>query len=190
MKESLFFFETFALLFFQTLRGKDLQYFCRHGYGKLVRKSLYMFRRRFLQIKFSGRLINFSSIPEIQQKFFRVLTRKFRQGCQNCIIHVHRNIFRKVVFLSSSSKFFFVVFGIWAENLWILREDFLLPLSKLHTPLLKNRFWWKKNFVQKTVNSISSKFGRVFLIVANEVTTGLSKLRCFCSNDHFNKKVF
>ena len=48
----------------------------------------------------------------------------------------------------------------------------------------------KKKFVQKIVNSISSTFGRVFPIFANELTTGLSKLRCFCSNDHFNKEVF
>ena len=83
-----------------------------------------------------------------------------------------------------------MVFGIWAANLWTFREKFLLALSKLQSPLLRNRFWWKKNFVQKIVNSISSKFGRVFLIFANEVTTGLSRLRCFCSNDHFNKEVF
>ena len=52
--------------------------------------------------KFFGRLISFSSFPEIQQNFFRVLTRKNRQGCHNCIIHVHRNIFRKIIFLSKS----------------------------------------------------------------------------------------
>ena len=55
---------------------------------------------------FFGMLTNFSSFPEIQQKFFRVLTTKFRQGGHNCIIHVHRNIFRKVIFLSKSSMFF------------------------------------------------------------------------------------
>ena len=83
-----------------------------------------------------------------------------------------------------------MVFGISAANLWIFREKFLLALSKLQSPLLRNRFWWKKNFVQKIANSICSKFGRVFPIFANEVTTGLSRLRCFCSNDRFNKEVF
>ena len=48
----------------------------------------------------------------------------------------------------------------------------------------------KQNFVQKIVKSISPKFGRFFFVLANEVTTGLSKLRCFCSNNLFNKKVY
>ena len=49
-----------------------------------------------------------------------------------------------------------MVFGIWAANLWILRGKFLLALSKLHFPLLKNLFWWKKNnFVQKKCIFIS-----------------------------------
>ena len=48
----------------------------------------------------------------------------------------------------------------------------------------------KKKFVQKIVNSISSKFWRVFLLLANEVSTGSSKLCCFGSNDQFNKVVF
>ena len=41
----------------------------------------------------------------------------------------------------------------WAAYLWILREKFLLALSKLHFPLLKKYFWWKKNkFVQKNAH--------------------------------------
>ena len=73
---------------------------------------------------------------EFWENFGRVVTTTF--------IHVHRNISRKVIFLSKSSKFFFVVFGIWAANVWTLREKYLLPLSKLHSPLLKKHFWWKK----------------------------------------------
>ena len=86
----------------------------------------------------------FSSFPEFEHKIFRVWTRIFWQGCHKCILHVHRNIFRKLIFLSKSSKFFFVVFGIWAANVWTLRENYLLPLSRLHSPLLKNHSWWKK----------------------------------------------
>ena len=74
--------------------------------------------------RFLGNFINFWSFPEFQQKFLRVLTRKFRQAGQNCILHVHRNILTKVFFVSKNSEVFFVVFGFWAANLWILRRRF------------------------------------------------------------------
>ena len=45
-----------------------------------------------------------------------------------------------------------MVFRTWAADLWILREIFLLALSKLHSPLLKSRFWWKKEFCWKICN--------------------------------------
>ena len=111
---------------------------------RLVKKSWYMFRRRFLQrnflegSSFSPHFQKFSkNFPEFWRKNFgRVVTITF--------IHVHMHIFGKVIFLSKSSKFFFVVLGIWAANVWTLREIYLLPLPRLHSPLLKNHFWWKK----------------------------------------------
>ena len=123
---------------------ETLSYFWRQSYGSLVKISFYVFRRTFWGKIGFFEILFFSSFPEFEQKVSRVLRGIFWQGCHNCILHVHRNYFRKVIFLSKSSKFFFVVFGIWAANVWTLREKYLLPLSGLHSPLLKNHFWWKK----------------------------------------------
>ena len=97
--------------------------------------------------------MNFSTILELQQKVFRVLTRSFRQRGHNCILHVHRNILRKFIFLSKNS-FFSVVFGIWAATLSIFGEMFLVGLSKLHSPLLENHSCWKKHFCSKNCTFI------------------------------------
>ena len=53
-------------------------------------------------------------------------------------------------------------------------KNFLLPLSRLHSPLLKNHFWWKK-IVQKIVTSTFLEFGKVFRFLA-------TKLRQACQN--------
>ena len=45
---------------FQTLSEKDPVYFCRHGYGRLMKISLYVFRWKIWQIGFFWKLINFS----------------------------------------------------------------------------------------------------------------------------------
>ena len=104
----------------------------------IVHVQMNIFTNRFL-----GNLASFSSFPEFEQKVFGVSTRKFRQGRHNCILHVHRNILRKVIFFEKFI-FFYVVFGIWPAILWIFREIFLLASSKMHSPLLENHFWWRK----------------------------------------------
>ena len=122
---------------------KDSPCFWRHGYGRFVKNSLYMFRRRFLQRKFLEGLLFFPHFQKSRKKFSEFWRENFGRVVTTTFIHVHRNIFRKVIFLSKSSNFFFVVFGIWAANVWTLRKNYLLPLSRLHSPLIKNHFWWK-----------------------------------------------
>ena len=129
-------------------------------YGKIFRKFgdkvtavLSKFRYKWSDEHFEEKYVSwkvyfFSSFPEFEHKVFRVLTRNFWQGCHNCILHVHRNILRNFIIISKNS-WLFVVFGICAANVWTLREKFLLPLSRLHSPLLKNHFWWKKNLFKK-----------------------------------------
>ena len=56
---------------FHTLNEKDPQCFCKHGYGRLVKNSWYMFRRTFLQI---GLLENLSFV-----RLFRNSSKKFSQ---------------------------------------------------------------------------------------------------------------
>ena len=37
-----------------------------------------------------------------------------------------------------------MVFGIWAANLWVFGELFLLAFLKMHSLLLQKHTWWKK----------------------------------------------
>ena len=128
---------------FETLRQKDSPYFWRHYYGRLVKNSLYMFRRRFLKIIFLEGLLVFPHFWKFSKKtsefwreiFGRVVTTAF---------YMYIGRFLRKFFSFRKVQFFFVVFGIWAANLWIVRENCLLPLPKLHSALLKNHFWWKK----------------------------------------------
>ena len=83
MKEKLLPFENFALLSFSDFERKRSLVLLQAWLRRLVKKSWYMFRRRFFTKKVFGRPINFSSFPEMQQNFFKVLTRKFRQGGHN-----------------------------------------------------------------------------------------------------------
>ena len=105
MKEN-FFFQCFASLSFSDFERKWFLVILQAWLRQACQKFVVHVQTKIFTNKFFGRLISFSSLPEIQQNFFRVLTRKNRQGCHNCIIHVHRNVFRKVIFLSKSSNFF------------------------------------------------------------------------------------
>ena len=121
MKEN-FFFEKFALLLFSNFEPKRSLVILQASLRQACQKLVVHVQTKVYTNQFFGRLINFSSFPEIQQIFFRVLTRNFRQGGHNCIMHVHRNILRNFFILSKNSWFFSVVFGIWAANLWIFGE--------------------------------------------------------------------
>ena len=42
-----------------------------------------------------------------------------------------------------------MVFGIWAANLWVFGELFLLAILKMHSLLLQKHTWWKKTILFK-----------------------------------------
>ena len=58
---------------------------------------------------------NFWSFPDIEQKNFDFLSKKLKQGCQNCFLHVYRNSLKDLVSWKKSwiSSFFF---GHWAKK--------------------------------------------------------------------------
>ena len=77
------FFENFALLSFSDFERKRSLVLLQAWLRQACQKFVVHVQTKIFTKKFSGRLIIFSSFPEIQQKFFRVLTRKFRQGGHN-----------------------------------------------------------------------------------------------------------
>ena len=147
-----------------------------------------MFRRTFLQIGCFGKLINFSSFPEIQQKVFRVLTRMFWQDGHNYVLHVEKHNLSKNNFLSKNSYIFSSLFGIWTANLWVFRSKFFGVVVKFAFSVAKETFVViKSNFVYITATSTFMEFGKVFRILGNKVTAGLSKFHCACSDEHLEE---
>ena len=83
---------------FLGLEGKDSACFWRHGYGRFVKNSLYIFRRRFLQRKFLEGLLFFPHFQKSSEKFSE-FWKNFGRVVTTTFIHVYRNIFRKVILL-------------------------------------------------------------------------------------------
>ena len=128
---------------FQTLNTEDPQCSCKHCYCRLVKNSMYMFRRTFLQIGFLESLSFFRLFPEFQVKVFRVLMRMFWQDGHNYVLHVQMyrsTISGKIFFFRKidkiSRRFLESERQIWGY----FGKIFLVWLSRLHSPLLKKLF--------------------------------------------------
>ena len=149
-----------------------------------------MFRWTIIQVGFQEILSAFHH--------FRNSSKKFSEFCWEFFGRVVTTAFYMYVGTFGGKLFsfrkihkFFVVFGIWAANLLVLGELFLLAFLKMHSLLLQKHTWWKKNnFVQKIVSSSLLKFARVFRLLADNVTTGSQRFHCVCSDEHFNEQVF
>ena len=84
MKEKLLLFEkNFALLSFSDFERKRSLVLLQAWLRQACQKFVVHVQTKILTKILFGRLFIFSSIPEIQPKFFRVLTRNFRQGGHN-----------------------------------------------------------------------------------------------------------
>ena len=144
MKEKLFLFENFALLSFSDFERKRSLVLLQAWLRQACQKFVVHVQTKIFTMKFRGGLNIFPHFQKSSKKFSEFWRENFGRVVTTTFIHVHTNIFRKVIFLSKSSKFSFMVFGISAANVWTLRKKYLLPLSRSHSPLLKNHFWWKK----------------------------------------------
>ena len=139
-REKIFFSKKLHCYFFQNLNEEDPQCSCKHGYGRLVKNSLYMFRRTFLQLGFLESL-SFS-------RHFRNSSRKLQSFDENVLTgwsQLHSTCteaqFQEIYF--SFEKFInsLVIFFESQRQIWgSFGENFLVWLSKLHSPLLKKHF--------------------------------------------------
>ena len=127
---------------------ETLSYFWRQSYVSLFKISLYMFRRTFWgEIGFLESFF-FSAFPEFEQKVFRVLTRKFWQGCHNCILHVHRNILRNFFIISKNSWFFRRFRNLRCKSVDFYREN-IAGFIKIAFYVAEESCLMKKNLLKK-----------------------------------------
>ena len=128
---------------------------------RLVKKSWYMFRRRFLQRKFLEGLLFFPHFPKFSKNFLEFWRKKFGRVVTTTFIHVYRHVFRKVIFLSKSSEFFSWFLNLSGKyvdsqrNLFatvvkiafsVAKESFLMKKITLFKKLYFQHFWITGNF--------------------------------------------
>ena len=118
-------------------------YSCRQCLGRFVKISLCMFIRTIWPISFLASLKVFHRFP-FSSKGFQRFDDKISAGWSQLNFTCTLEHFEESCNFRKIHNFFYVVFGFWPANLWIFRENFLLASSKLHYPLLKNHFWWRK----------------------------------------------
>ena len=198
-----------------------IQHFCSSGKSfKFLATKLRQACRNFIvhvrmnvfTNRFLGILISFSSFPELEQKVFRVLTRKFWQGGHNCILHVHRNTLKKVIFLSTDffsileegrkwGKIFFSK-KLHCYHFQTLNEKYpQCPLQAwlrqacqkivvhVQTNIFVNRFFAKLIFF----SSFSGIPAKSFQSFDENVLTGWSQLRSTCTDvqkHNFRENIF
>ena len=171
--------------------GNFFSYFWQQRYGRLAKISWCMFRRTsWGEIFLFGKRTIFSSFAEFQQIFFRVLLTNFWQGGQNWILHVHSSILKKYIYFTENSYFFSSFSGSDRKICRFLEKNFCDRCQNCILRCWRIIFDEKMNFVQKNVFSSLFEFGSVFRILANNVTAGMPKYHCACSNEHLQEKYF
>ena len=142
-------------IFFSCGIWECFSYSCRQSYGRLVKFFLCMFRWTIIQVGFQEILSAFHH--------FRNSSKKFSEFCWEFFGRVVTTAFYKYVGTFGGKLFsfrkihnFFVVFGIWAANLWVFGELFLIAFLKMHSLLLqKHTRWKKKQFCSKNCIFVS-----------------------------------
>ena len=106
-RKNYFFRKKIALLSFRDFERKS--YFWRHGYGRLVKTSIYMFRRTFWQIGFLESSSDFHNFWNSSRTFFRILTKNFKQCGHNWVLCTQMKCF---LFFEGRKVYFFWNFRI------------------------------------------------------------------------------
>ena len=116
---------------------------------RLVKKSWYMFRRKFLQRKFLEGLFYFPHLQIFSKIFSEFRRKNFGRVVTTTFIHVHRHIFRKVILLSKSSEFFFRGFWNLSGKCVDSQRKLFATVVKIAFSVAKESFLLKKNLFKK-----------------------------------------
>ena len=92
---------------FQTLSEKTSLVLLQAWLRQASQKIVVHVQTKILQINFLEGLLIFPHFRKSSKNFSEFRRENFGRVVTTTFIHVHRNIFRKVIFLSKSSKFFF-----------------------------------------------------------------------------------
>ena len=101
-------------------------------------------------------LRNGEYLSDFEQKIFWLLAKNFRQGYQNSILRVQRNVLRKKFLWKNF--IFLIIFRPWAIYFWTVVEYFLAGLSKLHSTCPEKHF--EETKILKKKCQVFSEFGR------------------------------
>ena len=187
-REKIFFSKKLHCYLFHNLNEEDPQCSCKHGYGRLVKNSLYMFRRTFLQLGFLGSLSFFRHFRNSSKKFSEFWRECF-DGMVTTTFYMYRStISAKIYFFRKIHKFSRRFLESERQIWGYFGKNFLVWLSRLHSLLLENHFWWKKKSDQKIVTSFFLELGKVLRVFGDNFTAGLSKFLCTCSDKDFEEK--
>ena len=127
-------------IFFWTLTEKNRPFAESFSAGAsklflLVQRNI--LRKMYTFEKFKN-ILTTLSLSEPERKICGLLTTFFWQGCQRCILRVHRDCLRKMNF--SEKKRFFETFRYWMKNFWPFVERLSAGLSKLDSTFSKKHF--------------------------------------------------
>ena len=93
VKEKILLFENFALLSFSDFERKRSLVLLQAWLRQACQKFVVHVQTKIFAKNFSGRLTIFSSIPEIQQKFFQSFNEKISAGCSQLLLYMYMGTF-------------------------------------------------------------------------------------------------
>ena len=83
-----------------------------------------------------------------------------------------------------------MVFAIWAANLWVLGELFLLAFIKMPSLLLQKHSWWKKQFCSKNFIFVSFEICESFSSSCRQCYGRLAKISLCLFRRTFQRITF
>ena len=187
-KREIFLFEKVALLSFSDFERRRssvlLQAWLRQAYQKIVvHVETNFFTGRFLES-----LSFFRHFRNSSKKFSKFWQEIFDRMVTTTLYMYRSIIWGKRFFFRKIHKFSRHLLECERQICGFFGQNCLVGLSGLHSPLLENHFWWKKNSDQKIVTSFFLELEKIFRVFGDNFTAGLSKFLCTCSDEDFEEK--
>ena len=150
---------------FGTLWEKDSPYFWRHYYGRLVKTSLYMFRRRFLQIIFLECLLIFPHFRKSSKNFSEFWRQNFGSVVTTALYMYIGTFLGKLFSFRKVQCFFSGLRNLSCQSVDCRRKLFAIVV-KIACSVAKESILMKTNSDQKKVTAFFWTMGNFFAFLA------------------------